>query len=205
MECQNVLGSRPPEALLRFFEDEEHARGFVLGQLRVGLLDGYRAAEGSRRDEAEGNVRLKWALVNPVDCDRSSMNSYYILCTAHPNVDRSRLSKKFGSYIVRINDPMELLARIDAAWHKHPLAGGRSVIVRVVYDKGDLLQPTPGLLPPPEYSYCQKPRVPFEEDQEFRYVLTCTADDAKLKAFANGLQRHLTLQLPDCRDICSLV
>jgi|SRR5579862_126352 len=137
---------------------------------------------------------------------RSSMNNYYILCTANREAARLALTRRYGSHVVQINDPMELLNRIEIAWQRQPLASGRCVIAPVAYDKGSLLDPTPGLLPPPEYSYSQKPKW-FEEDREFRYVLTCAADVIKLRALAGeGLapEDHLTLSLPDCGDICSL-
>jgi hypothetical protein len=197
-----------PNVLLRAFEKEGYARAFIGGSVRVGLLAGYRAAEGLRKDETEGIVRVVWKMQNPVYCDRSSMNSYYILSTAHPETDRRVLAEHFGPYIVRISDPTELLKRIEAAWQKKPLASGRCVIAPVAYDKDESLETTPGLLPPHSYSFSQKPRVPFEEEKEFRYVLTCTADVLKLRALVGGelaLEKHLTLLLADCGDICSLI
>jgi len=37
------------------------------------------------------------------------MNLYYILCTAHPHVDVPMMTDKFGTFIVRISDPLALL------------------------------------------------------------------------------------------------
>jgi hypothetical protein len=71
-----------PKTLLRTFETEDHAWSFVRGKVRFGLLAGYRRVEDSRRDETEGSVCLAWKLTNPVYCDRSSGNGYYILCTS---------------------------------------------------------------------------------------------------------------------------
>jgi len=204
---RDVFFEDTPSILVRAFEREEYARGFIGGAVRLGLLAGYRAAEDSRRDETEGVVRVVWRLQNPVYCERSSMNNFYILSTSHPEADRRVLTERFGSYIVWINDPMELLKRVQVAWRAHPLASGYCVIAPVVYDKDALLNETPGLLPPSSYSYSQKPRSPFAVEREFRYVLTCTADVLKLRALAGeglALDNHLTLPLPDCSDICSL-
>jgi len=162
-------------------------------------------AEGLRKDETEGIVRGAWRLPNPVYFERSSMNNYYILCTSHPETD-SQVLAEFGSYVVRINNPGELLKRIETTWQRHPLASGRCTIAPVVYDKDTLLDPTPGLLPLAAYSYSQKPKS-FEAEREWRYVLTCTADLLKLKALVGEglpLEDYLTLHLPDCRDICSM-
>jgi hypothetical protein len=49
-----------PDALLRFFSEEDHARRFVEGNLRFGLLQRYRTAEGSCRDEKGGRVSFYW-------------------------------------------------------------------------------------------------------------------------------------------------
>ena len=156
-----------------------------------------------RKDETEGLVRVVWkTLPNPVYCERSSLNNYYVLSTAHPETDRHALTERYGLYVVRINDPIELLKRIEIAWQQHPLAQGPCVITPVVYNKDELLDETPGLLTPDAYSYSQKPRWPFEVDREFRYVLTCTADDVNLEGLA--MENHLNLRLPDCCDICSL-
>jgi hypothetical protein len=196
-----------PDTLLRTFEKEEYARAFIGGAIRFGLLAGYRAAEESRQDATEGLVRVVWRLQSPIYCERSSMNNYYILCTSHPETERQVLTDRFGGYIVQINDPIELRRRIGVAWEANSLASGRCVIEPVVYDKDEMLDPAPGLLPPASYSYSQKPRVPFGVEREFRYVLTCTADVLKLEALAGeslSLDDHLTLPLTDCSDICSL-
>jgi hypothetical protein len=196
-----------PDTLLRTFEKEEHARAFIGGAIRFGLLAGYRAREDSRQDATEGLVSGVWRRQNPVYFERSSMSNYYILCTSHPETERQVLRDRFGGYIVHINDPIELLMRIEVAWEANPLASGRCVIAPVVYDKDELLDPFPWLLPPPSYSYSQKPRVPFGVEREFRYVLTCTADVLKLEALAGeslSLEDHLTLPLSECSDICSL-
>lgn len=193
-----------PASLLRIFNQKEYALRFIRGEVRLGLLTAYQQIEGLRRDETEGEVFFQWSTQpNPVFYDGCSMNPRFILCTSHPDADRHYLASKFGQFFVRINDPASLLRRIAARWRDHPLASGSSVIASVIYNKGEVLEPTPCLIPPPEYSYCQKPKR-YEREQEFRYVLTCVADTIKLKQFEAELTSHLTLQLQDCSDICSL-
>jgi hypothetical protein len=189
---------RTPAALLRFFNEEDHARSFIAGRLRFGLLASYRTIEDSRRDETEGETRFVWNLPNPVYYDGGPSNTRFILCTSHPEADRSVLTQRFGTHIVRIHDPKVLLERIDVAWRDHPWASGSCVIVPVAYNKEELLEPAPYLIPPPDYSYRQKPRS-FGMEMEFRYVLTCTGDPKR------ALGSFLTLPLPDCSDVCSIL
>ena len=54
--------SAVPETLLRAFKDEDHARQFLAGDLRFGLLQHYRDMEGSRGDDAEGKASIRWDL-----------------------------------------------------------------------------------------------------------------------------------------------
>jgi hypothetical protein len=201
-----------PGALLRAFDKKEYARAFIGGAIRVGLLSGYRAIEGRRRDETEGTVSIAWSgPQNPVYCEGLSGNNYYILSASDPTTERRVLIERFGTHVVRINNPTELLKRIETAWQANSLACGgvrsRCVIEPVVYNKGALLDATPGLQFPANYYYSQKPKSPFEVENEFRYILTCTADVLKLRRLIGGelvFEKHLTLKLPDCSDICSL-
>ena len=111
-----------PRNLLRFFRLEEHARSFLEANLRFGLLDKYRTIEGSLGDPTEGRVSFEWNVKAPeILFDRktgkaigqgqsgknihyggSSLNPYYILCTAHPEVCIPDLKQKFGPFVVRI-------------------------------------------------------------------------------------------------------
>jgi hypothetical protein len=189
-----------PNTLLRFFEKQDYAESFIAGQARFGRLDYYKTIEDSRRDEAEGTAAFDWSSNNPVHYEGVSLNGHLVLCTTHPEVDRSVLIGRWKSpYIVQINDPMALLQRINAVWHADPRASGLCAIYPVEYNKGEALEPTPSLIPPANYSYCQKPRIPFEIEREFRFVLTCKVDADRV---SENQDQHVCLTLPDCRDIC---
>ena len=192
-----------PNSLLRFIEQKEYALQFIAGQIRFGLLDYYRSIEDSRRDDKEGLVSGVWGQEESDQNIRyrgRSMNPYYILCTAHPNVDVPMMTAKFGAFIVCINNPLALLERIRPVWKKHPLAfADNARIAPVVYNKDELLKMDPSLHVPPEYSYSQKPKSKKDE-QEFRYVLTCTYSNAN-----RDLGDDITLDVGDCRDICTLL
>jgi hypothetical protein len=207
-----------PKSLLRFFDREQYALNFLDGEIRFGLLEYYRKIEGSRGDDKEGLVDLYWNCRAPqliidkksrqvvartqsdqnIHYSGSSLNRYYILSTSHCEASVGHLVKKFGRFVVRINDPLALLERIKAAWQNHPLAlEGSACIAPVVYNKSGLLEPDPNLIAPVHYSYSQK-ATSHEEGKEFRYVLECRVDAKR------EWEDFLTLRLCDCRDICTL-
>jgi hypothetical protein len=207
-----------PNRLLRAFRVEDHARDFLEGNIRFGLLDYYKKIEDVRRDTTEGLASFYWDVKAPqvifdlktdqitgrkqsdqnIHYSGSSINPYFILSTFHPDVDMGVL-RKYGEFFVRISDPQALLDRIKIAWRDHAWSlNGSAWIAQVVYNKNEILEPDLYLRAPASYSYAQKPRIPFEEDREFRYVLECSIDADRV------LSGVLTLTLPTCRDICSL-
>ncbi len=189
-----------PNTLFRFFEKEDYAESFIAGKVRFGRLDYYKTIEGSRRDEAEGSAAFDWSTSQPIHYEGTSLNSHFILCTTHPEADKAVLIARFKSpYIVRINNPIALLERINVVWPADFRASGLCEIYPVEYNKGESLEPTPSLIPPANYSYCQKPRKPFEVEREFRYVLTCKVHADRGSAEPD---QHVSLPLPDCSDIC---
>ena len=131
----------------------------------------------------------------------SSQIPYFILCTSDPKVSIPDLKRKFGPFVVRINDPRLLLERIKVAWQAHGWAfDGCAFIAPVTYDKDELLEPNPGLIAPLEYSYSQKPKrvgdLNYEEELEFRYLLKCSVEVTRT------IKEFLILSVPNCRDIC---
>jgi hypothetical protein len=192
-----------PSSLLRAFGKERYALSFVKGEVRFGPLGGYREAKDQRRDETEGEVSILWNLRNPVFCERELLNPCHVLCASHPDTDTRKLRERYGKYLVRISDPNELKRRIDNVWRKSPIASGLCRLEPVVYNKGELLYPTPLLLPPYEYAFTQKPKVRlfdgmrFEEDREIRYVLISKVEQPE----DSGRASPITLAVGDCSDI----
>jgi hypothetical protein len=208
--------TRLPDTLLRFFDKEDYARSFLGGKIRFGLLDHYRAIEGSRRDDTEGRESFEWNRKAPqvfiangevvgrgvsdqnIQYSGSSLNPYFILSASHPQSDLQALARKFGRYIVRIDNPQELLRRVKDFWRNHTWALEDSACIGpVVYNKGKLLGADPYLIAPPHYSYSQKPAA-FEAEKEFRFVLVCTVESREI------VQDYLTLEVGDCNDILTL-
>lgn len=186
-----------PNSLLRFFKNEEHARQFVSGSARFGILEYYREIEDARRDASEGRSSVYFRAPHPIHSAVISLNRYYILCASHPEADASYLARKYGYFMVRINSPRELLARIQAAWQNHELAeDDGAFIAPVEYTKDELRDADASYLSPVHLTYSQKHRS-YGEDREYRYMLKCKVDVKRL------WEPHLTLTLPNCEDICT--
>jgi hypothetical protein len=194
--------SAVPSVLQRAFRTEQHARQFMAGHIRFGLLQHYRQVEGWSGDKTEGRASALWNLnaTNPelhnVNYSGTSLEPYYVLCASHPEVCGSHLTR-FGSFVVRINSPLQLLKRISFAWNGDYRASSDPFITPVLYDKGELVEPPPYYVAPPCLVYAQK-KVSYSEDREYRYVLQCKAEAKQKDAF-------LTLNVGAGTDICSLV
>jgi hypothetical protein len=179
-----------PGILLRFFSEEEHARQFVAGKVRFGILEYYRGIEDKRRDANEGRSSVYYKAPHLVHATCTSLNRYYILCTAHPEASIPSLMKKYGRFVVRIDSPIVLLERIKASWQIHDLAVDRGAFVTdVEYTKDELREPDPYFRSPPHLVYSQKPRSD-EDDREYRYLVKCKVDVKR------AWENHLTLTLP---------
>ena len=187
-----------PNSLLRFFTEEEHARQFVSGSARFGILEYYREIEDVRKDASEGRSSVYFRAPHPIHSTVISLNRYYILSTAHADADVSYLARKYGYFMVRINSPRELLARIRAAWQSHELAeDDGAFIAPVEYTKDELRDADGSYHSPVHLTYSQKHRS-YEEDREYRYMLKCKVDARRL------WEPHLTLTLHNCEDLCTL-
>lgn len=101
--------------------------------------------------------------------------------------------------MVRIKDRLALLERIQTVWKAHPWAldNNSAFLARVVYNKGGVIPPDRHLIAPPQYVYCQKPKL-HDDEMEFRYVLKCKV------AVRETPEKYLALKLPDCSDILTL-
>lgn len=157
------------DSAFRVFEKEIHMNSFLSGKLRFGLLDYYRRSESTaRRDCSEG---VSSFLVNSVANSGEYISSYvYALCL-HRTQESAR-SSKFGDYIVEIHDPIKLAelatSRMDEM--EHDFVGGIEGVV-VEYNKGEEFNSRPAQLELARLIYSQKPRLPFEPENEFRMVI----------------------------------
>jgi len=189
-----------PSTLLRAFDKREYARQFIEGRLRFGLLEHYKRIEDCRRDRTEGRASL--TLVggshpSPAYYSLSSPNPHYIICASHPAVCTCAISK-FGKFLVCINDPVELLARICEVWKhddRRSLSSPTS-IWPVLYNKDDRVELASDILYSGCLVYAQK-ALAYAMEREYRYVLKCRSGTKK--------DESLTLNVGTCSDICSLI
>jgi hypothetical protein len=188
-----------PASLRRFFREEDYALQFLSGSVRFGVLEYYRRLEDSRGDVTEGQSSVLFpGDAFPIHRKDTSMYHYYILCTTHPEANVASAAEKYGQFMVRITHPLILLDRIKTAWQGHALAedADDAFIAPVEYTKDEMREADRFYSSSPQLVYAQKRRID-ETDREYRYLLK-TKVDAK-----RNWEPHLTLALPDCRDICS--
>jgi hypothetical protein len=190
--------SAVPNTLLRAFTEAEHARQFLAGDIRFGLLQQYRHMEDCRQDETEGRASIRWNLkaedpnLNNATYTGTSLDLYYALCTSAP-AGRSHLAN-FGSFIIQITKPLSLLERVCKAWENDSRASGEAFIVPVLYNKDELVTPPPYYLAPPCLVYAQKP-AKFSHEAEYRYMISCKVGTKE--------EPFLTMNVGPCSDICS--
>jgi len=150
-----------------------------------------RLENDPRADVSEGKAHLQIASeVQSVHLDRDAnligtssapgylnyqsefVNAVFVYCfSSPPNGDPSRLLKRFGSHVVRIDDPRQL-ARDVVEWMT--LDGrirDKPVLecLRVVYDKGQKRSREPDFLERTQLNIMQKPSS-YSEECEFRFA-----------------------------------
>jgi hypothetical protein len=189
-----TIGNYLP-VLYRCFNEDKYARAFVeRGQIRFGLLRYYKEIEDQiRKDSTEGkgslhipgnvtkiglnrngDVSRVWEVPDHLHFQTTSGNAIYILsCVYPPCNDVLKIPTKFGTYLVRINNPAKFGQEITNWLYAGPEdTRTRSVVecVRVLYNKGhkvneEMRQDTRWKL-----SFAQKPGK-FAEEHEYRLVV----------------------------------
>jgi hypothetical protein len=123
-----------PKYLLRVFSERNRAEDFLAnGKFDIQLIQTYRDIQDeNRQDKDEGEGRLKIRGDIPVikinrdgnilsvnrqpgcyEYSHSHLNPTYIFCMAGPQVDSSHLVKKYGQFLVRINNPRALIEDVE--------------------------------------------------------------------------------------------
>jgi len=131
MDHQNQL----PHFLYRAFQTLEHAKNFVEhGQFRMGLLDSYtQTKDERRRDSSEGIAQVK---VLGIEHSSENFNCKYLRCCSDPEVDLDYMKRRFGEYIVKINDPPRLAQDVTAWLQNRDIPDPDVEWKKVRYDKG---------------------------------------------------------------------
>jgi len=153
----------------RVFEKESYAKSFLSGKLRFGSLTYYRQTESTaRQDCTEGESHF---LVDSVTNTGVLYNKHiYALCF-HRTLKCAKDSK-FGKHIVEVGDPKGLAKLATSKMQEmayHFVGGIEGVFVE--YNKGEEFYSRPEQLDLARLIYSQKPRDPFETENEFRMVI----------------------------------
>lgn len=153
----------------RVFEKDCHMESFLSGMLRFGSLTYYTRTESLvRRDSSEG---VSHFLVGSVENTGEYISSQvYALCF-HRTLESARQSK-LGKHIVEVRNPLKLaeLATSKMQSLGHDFVGGIEGVL-VEYNKGEEFYSRPEQLELARLIYSQKPRDPFELENEFRMVI----------------------------------
>lgn len=97
----------------------------------------------------------------------------YLLCTSGPDVNLDYVRRKFGDYIIKINDPMKLLSALN---NTIPVCSGmefvgKCVLEKVFYTKDNISEIDPDSIDAVKLCYLQKPPK-FSRECEYRYLIT---------------------------------
>jgi len=155
--------------LYKAFTEEDHARDFLeRGILIMRPLIYFTEIEDlKRKDKDEGEGRVKVVKPCPVvDLDpesgqilsirqetgevffgTASTNPCYLYCFSGPQVDGDCLPRKYGRYVLRVNQPDKLVSEIGSYLERYPDRPSTMWLhcIPVRYDKGQLV----GELPEP--------------------------------------------------------
>lgn len=187
---KNKVCGEFPKVCYKAFDCKKYAEDFMYrGTFRLNCLGYCRNMEDeSRRDSTEGYGHTKepgivpvgWVSPNPAEKTiwtkeqgfqehhSEYSNTIFCLCTCLPEVDPEYMSKTFGEYIVKINNPQQMAKDINDYFIS---TGQRFLIVgcKVVYNKGQKLEKKLTDNERLDMSYKQKPEN-FSPNCEFRIV-----------------------------------
>jgi len=179
-----------PSKLLRCFAEREHAESFLSGHIRCMRNQHYQSIEcQNRKDPHEGTgYYLKEglvtsALISPnideaVEWRKERGNvkhhvsfgkAVFLLCTSCLDADINFITKKFGKYVVEINEPETLAHDIDSELKKsgqHFLIDGQNVS----YTRGGIFPSDANEALLTDLAYKQKNST-FSDEREFRFCL----------------------------------
>lgn len=185
--------SEIPEFVYKVFSEEEHASSFLNeGRFRIGKLQTYKSIEDAgRKDKLEGQASYQFEddliqvhyseefEATGTSTKRGLMhvsgslgNPTYIFCTSRPTADVEYLEQRFGSYMIRINDPKHFIDDLREALEKTEYRFlNKSHIAKrnVEYSKGQVIEADLETVASCELAVYQKPPE-FEPEQEFRFI-----------------------------------
>lgn len=159
--------------------------------MRFRTLQYFAALEGDpRADESEGKAHLQIAAddVQSVHFDKDGnvlgvssapgylnfqsefVNAIFVCCFSYPpEGDPTKLPKRFGNHVVRIDDPLQLARDVAERMTLDGFPRDTPVLecVRIVYDKGEKRSKEPGPFERTQLNLSQKPPR-YSDEYEFR-------------------------------------
>jgi len=162
-----------PKILYRAFSSEKYAREFInKGRFRLRLIDQYVTIKDKKRvDQTEGKSS---SYINSTNAHVVGffVDHLYLLCTSGEEVDLNFL-RTFGSFIVRINDPLALLEDIQKV---KPVNTKMEItqkckIEKVLYTKGQVEDFDPDSMEAIKRTFSQKPPS-YQNECEYRFIVT---------------------------------
>ncbi|HBF13614.1 MAG TPA: hypothetical protein DDW49_09585 [Deltaproteobacteria bacterium] len=189
MVTNDELKSNPMH-LFKAFRCLDHTHDFLNGSFWMGNINYYKKIEdATRQDITEGEscykkytAKATENIVNRntqpgyINCTANILNPIHLLCCSSPEVDLEFLKKKFGIYVVRINNPEQLLIDLNNFFsHGNLKTVGPISLKKVEYTKGNILPADPE--DETKLIYTQK-SPKFKPESEFRFIVTL---DHKMK------------------------
>lgn len=192
MDIIEPFGDFPPK-LFRGFSDEQYAREFVdEGKLRFRPVSYFAALEDVvRGDSSEGQAHLRVAgdvtkvhlgsdgtvvgvKEEPgfIDFRSEFVNPVFVYCFSYPpGGDVMLLPKKFGRFVVQIDNPLQLARDVTVQMTKDGLLRGTPVVEchRVIYNKGEKSEQIADHFQRTRLNFMQKPRS-FADEYEYRFA-----------------------------------
>jgi len=123
------------------------------------------------KDEGTSNYIYLSSYGNPVYCGGAIVNPTYLFCTAGPDVNIDEL-RRFGEYIVRINDEYALLQEFNKSQpiNSRMILVCKAILEKVEYSRGEVLDVDPESSGAIKLDYLQKDSR-YSWQCEYRYVV----------------------------------
>lgn len=183
-----------PHVLYRAFETHEYADAFTNGKFRMGALSTYKQIENSNRcDSSEGDGHYTDG--NGVNTRFQLGNDVYVLSCSKANVNLKFLRKKFGRYVVRINEGRRLASDIRSYMEQRGIYNFGGVKgINVSYTKGAVVTEDLDPMDRAILSISQKHRC-FSEEFEYRFYTILNQNPPNPQPLPEIQDGYLTIDL----------
>jgi len=157
-----------PSIVYRVFDNINHAKQFLSGQIRLSNVNIYRSTEDLKRQDKDEGSSL---FIHNNICHHSSFSSNSVFVYCFHRTLRAAKNSKFGQYIIEINNPKQLAISITNLFSNQNIKyyGGIEG-VNIEYTTGGNRIDKLSSIERTSLIYSQKP-ISYSEEEEFRFVL----------------------------------